>query len=276
MDTDKWWSTWAPIWDRIEDRHFGTKATESLMNYIKSRVLVVGAGLGLIVRYLANKNLDAVGLDINPDMVKIAKDKYNIDIVEGDAMDLPFGENLFRTVILSSGVVDYGADDAQIKTLISEALRVCSAGGHVLSAFYKLPRQLEKIYRRIGVIDKKDIYHMDRIFTIDEVSARNPLMCIPHIRKWTGKPFIRILFEWMWIGLTLPISGLITERDWMRDNIKFAEEIGLKKQDLLDCVPDKLPYWTKSRIEKLLARIGVGYREIKEFDDCAVVIIEKS
>jgi hypothetical protein len=68
---------------------------------------------------------------------------------------------------------------------------------------------------------------------------------------------------------------LIAERDWMRDNIKFAEEIGLKKQDLLDSVPDELPYWTKSRIEKLLAGIGVGYQEIKEFDDCTVVVIEK-
>jgi ubiquinone/menaquinone biosynthesis C-methylase UbiE len=275
MDTDKWWSTWAPLWDRIEDRHFGTKATESLMRYIKSRVLVVGAGLGLIVRYLAKKNLDAVGLDINPEMVKTAKEKYNIDIVEGNAMDLPFGENLFRTVIISSGVVDYGADDTQINTMVQEAKRVCAGGGIIILAFYKLADDLEKIYRRIGVIDSPDIYHMDRIFIIDEVSARNPLMCIPHIRKWTGKSHIRILFEWMWIGLTLAIGPLITERDWMRDNIKFAEEIGLKKQDLLDCVPDELPYWTKSRIEKLLARIGVGYREIKEFDDCTVVVIEK-
>jgi ubiquinone/menaquinone biosynthesis C-methylase UbiE len=273
MEADKWWSAWAPIWDRIEDRHFGTKATESLIRYIKSRVLVVGAGLGLIVRHLAKKNIDAVGLDINPEMVRMAKEKYGIDIIEGDAGKLPFPEKSFSTVIISSGVVDYGADDAQIKIYISEAIRVCEAGGVVLAAFYKLPRHLEKIYRRIGVIDKKDIYHMDRIFTIDEVSSKNPLMCIPHIHTWTGKPSIRILFEWMWIGLTLPISGLINERDWMRDNIKFAEQIGLKKQDLLDCVPDELPYWTKSRIEKLLARIGIGYREIEEFDDCTVVVI---
>jgi SAM-dependent methyltransferase len=274
MDTNKWWSTWAPLWDRIEDRHFGTKATESLMHYIKSRVLVIGAGQGLIVRYLAKKNLDAVGLDLNPDMVKIAKDKYGIDIVEGDAMDLPFGEKLFGTVIISSGVVDYGADDARIHTMIREAGRVCAGGGIIILAFYKLVKDLEKIYRKMGVIDPQDTYHMDRIFLIDEIAAKNPVRCIFPMRTWTGKNLIRLMFEWMLVGLFMP-KALITERDWMRDNIKFAEGIGLKKQDLLDCVPDTLPYWTKSRIEKLLASIGVGYKEIKEFDDCTVVVIEK-
>jgi ubiquinone/menaquinone biosynthesis C-methylase UbiE len=275
MNTDKWWSAWAPIWDRIEDRHFGTKTTESLMSFIKPRVLVIGAGLGLIVRHLAKKNIDAVGLDINPEMVRMAKEKYGIDIVEGDAGKLPFPENLFSTVIISSGVVDYGADEAMIQLFFDEASRVCRDRGTVLAAFYKLPRHIEKIYRRIGVIDKKNIYHMDRIFTIDEISAKNPLQCIPHIRKWTGKPYIQILFEWMWIGITFVIGPLMAERDWMRDNIKFAESIGIRKADLVACVPDAIPYRTKTDIEKLLAGTGIGYREIREFDDCCVVVIEK-
>lgn len=275
MDTDRWWSTWAPLWDRIEDRHFGTRTTDSLMGYIKPEVLVIGAGLGLIVRHLAKKNINAVGLDINPDMVQMAKDKYGIDIVEGDARQLPFPDRSFNTAIISSGVVDYGADGPLIKSFFDETSRVCRDGGAVLAAFYRLPPRIEKIYRRIGVIDKKDTYHMDRIFTIDEVSAKNPLLCIPHIKRWTGKFFIRILFEWMWIGLTLPFGPLIRERDWMRDNITFAESIGVKKEDLIASVPDAIPYRTKSNIEKLLAGIDVVYREIKEFDDCSVVVIEK-
>lgn len=272
MESVNWWSAWAPIWDRIEDRHFGTKTTDALIQRIKPRVLVVGAGLGLIVRHLAKKNIEAVGLDINPEMVRMAKQKYGIDIVEGDAGKLPFPEKSFNTVIISSGVVDYGADDALIKLFFSEASRVCREGGAVLAAFYKLPPHLEKIYRRIGVIDKKGIYHMDRIFTIDQISSGNPLTCVSRIRTWTGKPFIRILFEWMWIGMTLPISGLLTERDWMRDNITFAESIGIRREDLLACVPDAIPYRTKHDVEKLLERTGIGYREIREFDDCTVVI----
>ncbi len=75
MKAEKWWCTWAPVWDHIEDRHFGTKTTESLMVNIKSDVLVIGAGQGLIVRHLINKGIKATGLDINPKMVKAAKEK---------------------------------------------------------------------------------------------------------------------------------------------------------------------------------------------------------
>ncbi|MBN2159536.1 MAG: class I SAM-dependent methyltransferase [Spirochaetes bacterium] len=274
MDTDRWWSTWAPLWERIEDRHFGTLTTDSLIGYIKPKVLVVGAGLGLIVRHLAGKNIGAVGLDINPEMVRMAKEKYGVDIIEGDAGELPFTDKSFNTVIISSGVVDYGADGARIISFVDEASRVCSDGGAVLAAFYKLPRKIERIYRRIGVIDKKSIYHMDRIFTIDVVSAKNPLLCVPYIRKWTGKFFIRILFEWMWIGMTLHISGLIAERDWMRDNISYAESIGIRREDLVACVPDALPYRARSDIQKLFEGIRVEYSEIIEFEDCTVVVIE--
>jgi SAM-dependent methyltransferase len=249
--------------------------TESLIDQIQSDVLIIGAGQGLIVRYLKNKGIIAVGLDINPQMVRIAKEKYNIDIVEGDAGDLPFKDNSYATVIISSGVVDYGADEPAIKTFIQEAKRVCRKGGKIFIAFYRVIEPIEKIYRKIGVIDQHNTYHMTRIFEINEIGVRHPFRCMSRIREWTGKSRMRVNFEWAGVGLTQP-KEFMTERKWINNIFKDGKKLGLSRKTLIDSVPDKLPHRTKKEIEALLGAIHVGYKEILEFDDCSVVVIEKA
>ena len=76
MEAEKWWSAWAPVWDHIEDRHFGTKTIKALIDMIQSDVLIIGAGQGLIVRYLMNKGMNAVGLDINPHITCITWQEF--------------------------------------------------------------------------------------------------------------------------------------------------------------------------------------------------------
>jgi SAM-dependent methyltransferase len=274
MDAERWWSTWAPLWDLIEDRHFGTRATESLIGQIRSDVLIIGAGQGLIVRYLSAKGYHALGLDINHSMVKIARDKYNLEMVEGDALHLPFRDELFNTVVVSSGVVDYGADKSAIAAFIHEAIRTCRRRGRIFIALYRIPAPIEKIYRKIGVIDPDGVYHMKRIFEINEIAEKNPVRCAAPIRKWTGKGMARVYFEWAIIGLTRP-KEFMTERKWINNIFKAGKEMGLTRQALIDSVPVALPYRTKGSIEKLLGEIRIDYDEIMEFDDCTVVTIDK-
>ncbi len=277
MEAEHWWSTWAPLWNHIEDRHFSTRVTEALIDRMASDALVIGAGQGIIVRYLEDKGFRALGLDINPQMVRIAKEKYGLDIVEGDAGDLPFENESFTTVIISSGVVDYGADETAIARFIGEARRVCRPGGTVFIAFYKIPPRIEKIYRKIGVIDTGDaydIYHMSRIFEINEIAEKFPPLCAIPIKKWTGKSMARVNFEWAMVGLTRP-KEFMTERKWINRLFSDGEKIGLSKKDLIDSVPDTIPYRTRSQIEELLARINIAFSEIRDFNDCTVVICGK-
>ncbi|NOZ01883.1 MAG: hypothetical protein GXP54_08350, partial [Deltaproteobacteria bacterium] len=44
---EKWWSTWAPYWSLMEERHFGTAAAGKYLDLYENPVLVVGAGTGL-------------------------------------------------------------------------------------------------------------------------------------------------------------------------------------------------------------------------------------
>ena len=197
-----------------------------------------------------------------------------ISPVEGDAGKLPFQDDSYATVIISSGVVDYGADEAAITTFINEAKRVCRRGGKILAAFYKITGRIEKIYKKIGVIDSDSMYRMKRIFEINEIAEKFPPLCAIPIQKWTGKSMARVNFEWLIVGLTQP-KEFKTERKWINALFKNARKIGLEKKVMLESVPDSIPYRTTVQVKELMEKIHVGYREIKEYDDSSVVIIEK-
>jgi ubiquinone/menaquinone biosynthesis C-methylase UbiE len=263
-----WWSTWAPFWDMIENRHFGTVTTDYILNDVVSPVLVIGAGQGLIVRYLKEKGYDAVGLDLNQDMVDIAKSKYNINLVKGDARNLPFEDKSFKTTIISSGVVDYGADEESIKIMIDEANRVTN--GHVYAGFHQVVPKIEKIYRKIGVIDFEKNLRLKRIFDIDKISKKDPLKCIPYIKKWTNKNFFRILFEWTVIGITLP-KEMKDEREKFTGIVKMGEPQGITEQMMLDTIPESVPYRSQNEIEELMKRLNTPFLKTVKFDDCVLV-----
>ncbi len=162
-------------------------------------------------------------------MVKVPRKKYNLNIVEGDAGKLPFRDDSYSTIIISSGVVDYGADEAAITISINEAKRVCRRGGKVLVAFYKIKERIEKIYKKIGVIDSDSNYRMQRIFEINEIAEKFPPLCAIPIQKWTGKSMARVNFEWLIVGLMQP-KEFRTERKWINALLKPQKKRGSIKK----------------------------------------------
>ena len=101
-DLQTWWISWAPYWEHMENRHMSTHLTDKIITYITSPVLVIGAGQGLIVKYLQDKGYICDGLDLEDEMIKQAKKRHNIELIKGDAKELPFKDNSYNTVIISS------------------------------------------------------------------------------------------------------------------------------------------------------------------------------
>ncbi|MCG8569561.1 MAG: class I SAM-dependent methyltransferase [Spirochaetes bacterium] len=271
-DNDRWWTNWAPLWDQIENRHFSTFITDKILDQLKSPILVIGAGQGLIVRYLTKKGYNVTGLDINDTMIQTAKEKYQLDLVKGDATNLPFANNEFQSVIISSGVVDYGAEENIIKKILSEAQRVIKSDGKLFTAFYQIVPSVEKMYRKIGVIDQQGNYRMKRIFEIDRLSKKNPLSCIPSIIRWTNKNIFIVLFQWMILGLTLP-KELTEERESIFTIIESGNKLGLDPEKLLNNIPDSLPYRTPDEIKSLFQRLNINFQQIDKYPDCVLVTI---
>lgn len=112
----------------------------SLLN-IKSPVLDNGCGPGFMADFL--RGYEVTGLDISPEMVKLAQKRYPL-VVRGDAQNLPFQNASFGTVI-NRGVLHHLTDPQKGADEVS---RVLAPGGEavfaesIMNPINFLPRKL--------------------------------------------------------------------------------------------------------------------------------------
>jgi SAM-dependent methyltransferase len=94
-----------------------------------SRVLEVGCGTGRTACLLAEKGCIVTALDIRPEMVAKARIRAerlhaHVQVVEGDACNLPFADNEFDVVMVESV-----SNFADTRKALSEYIRVLKRGG---------------------------------------------------------------------------------------------------------------------------------------------------
>ena len=94
-------------------------------------VLEVGCGTGLILQRVAPHARRAVGLDLSPGMLSVAKSR-GLDVIEGTVTSLPFPDASFDT-IYSFKVLAHVPD---LSTALSEMARVVRPGGKLILEFY--------------------------------------------------------------------------------------------------------------------------------------------
>jgi ubiquinone/menaquinone biosynthesis C-methylase UbiE len=107
-------------------------------------VLEVGCGTGLILERVARIARKAVGIDLSPGMLKVARER-GLDVKEGIATALPFEDASFD-VTYSYKVL---AHVPEIETALSEMARVTRPGGTVLAEFYN-PWSVRYLAKRLG------------------------------------------------------------------------------------------------------------------------------
>jgi len=119
-------------------------------------VLDVCCGTGDLEAYLhkANPNIKITGLDFCQNMLDIARKRfsekpYNIDLIQGDAMALPFPNESFDSVIISYGLRNV----ANYELCLSEMQRVLKKNGRlvVLDMSHPTPfvAKLSSFYRYV-------------------------------------------------------------------------------------------------------------------------------
>lgn len=267
---DEWWKAWAPYWEQVEDRHLSVFVSEQFVEGVESPTLVVGAGQGLIVEHLRQRGLDVLGIDQCLEMSQEARRRRGLDIVGADVARLPFRDEHFATVIVSTGVVDYSVDAEDITAILEESFRVMKRGGTLFVAFYQMPRAIEETLRRIGVIQNQE-YRMSRLFEL-RPGSMNPLYPIRGARKiarWTGRHFLPTLASFIKLGLTLPheIRTLNQEVDAL---LQRAAGDGASLGALRKVVPDRVPYRREREVRELFERAGFPCSHIDQHDDCLV------
>ena len=54
-------------------------------------------------------------------MIRYAKIRRGLDLVQADASAMPFGKGSYRTIIYATGVVDFMSDEEEIRLILNEA-----------------------------------------------------------------------------------------------------------------------------------------------------------
>jgi len=111
--------------------------TSLLMKFLpqKSIILDVGCGSGFDLKNFTQQGFDVVGLDISLNMLRQVREylqRRDIDLVRGDALSLPFRDNVFSAVH-SHELSTFNFGDAKMHvTVLREQRRVCKDDGIIV------------------------------------------------------------------------------------------------------------------------------------------------
>lgn len=120
-----------PVWQEIKDLLSGIPS--------KCSVLDIGCGTGRIRQVLPD-DLDYVGLDNSPELLKIAERNFPDDkFIVADARELPFPDKSFDAVLLIAVVHHFLKKDDRLAVL-REARRVLKNGGRLYLSVWNLNR----------------------------------------------------------------------------------------------------------------------------------------
>lgn len=162
----------AAQWDSLRANHIPETAIEERMGeLIGGRdidlLVDLGTGTGRMLEIFGARASRAVGFDISPDMLTIARAKLdelaaeNCQVRQGDCANVPLEDNVADIVILHQ--VLHFLDDPQ--RAVNEAARITRPGGCVLIADFG-PHEMEDLrnehaHRRLGFADD-EMNHMLR------------------------------------------------------------------------------------------------------------------
>ena len=147
------WDLFSPYMDFMENvLGINLDNLGPVIPLIKSPVLVVGAGQGLLVSELRKSGISTEGIDLSPEMVAAAERRRGIKLFLGNANNMPFGTGQFKTSIVATGVFDFLERSDQIGAIITEVRRVTDAQGEILVALFGFTPQFEELGKYIGIL----------------------------------------------------------------------------------------------------------------------------
>jgi len=174
---------------------------KAIVNYIENfsrgyknkKILDIGCGRGDYTFFFGKEN-KTIGIDLQ-DVVK--KRYFNFDFQVADAIDLPFGENVFDLVI-SFDVIEHIKNGEKI---LSEAHRVLKRNGQI---FFSTPNKNRLSHFLLEVIGKPVKYPLD-------LGVNQDLGPITHVKEYTAKELSKLMRKAgfreikiipFWFGLT--------------------------------------------------------------------------
>ncbi len=183
----------AAQWDELRAHHIPeTEIEQRMSGLIGGRdidlLVDLGTGTGRMLEIFGPRCTRAVGFDVSPDMLTIARAKLdehggeNCQVRQGDCANVPLEDNVADIVILHQ--VLHFLDDPQ--RAINEAARITRPGGTILVADFG-PHDMEVLrdehaHRRLGFADE-EMHNMVqsaglRLIAADMLAAKNTQLSV--------------------------------------------------------------------------------------------------
>jgi demethylmenaquinone methyltransferase / 2-methoxy-6-polyprenyl-1,4-benzoquinol methylase len=144
------------------------------------KILDIAAGTGSSTRPLVDADADVTALDFSAGMIEIGRKRHkDIKFVQGDALNLPFEENVFDVTTISFGL----RNTSNIDSALKDSLRVTKPGGKIVIAEFSHPSN--SIFRFIYLN-----YLMKAIPIISKKISKNPdayVYLAESIRAWPNQ-----------------------------------------------------------------------------------------
>ncbi len=258
------WDALAPHHGAIENSFFDLPSIRRLLGVIRQPVLVVGAGHGLIVAELQNRGFRCDGVDLSPEMIKYAKQRRGLTLVEANARAMPFEPGTYGTVIYATGVIDFMSDEEEIGVILKEGKRIVQASGNIFVAFYKVSRVSESFMETVGLLKDNVMCQRQSL----EMYLLNPVQMVAWVAKRADRGY------WRATALMLRLSALTTfQEKAMTFRMQKIFRNQATARALLDAAPEKQPYRNAAEIRNLFQRLAIPIKQVQTFSSCYIVQI---
>ncbi len=259
-----YWDALAPHHVSLENNYFDLPGLRRIIHDIHQPVLVVGAGQGLIVEELLRNGFQADGVDLSSEMIRYAKSRRGLTLIEADAKALPFGEGTYETIIYATGVVDFMGDEEQIGVILNEARRTIRQSGKIFVAFYKLSAATEEFLAKLGLLRNNVLSLRETL----ELYRMNPVQTFAWVARKAEVSFFR--------------AGILALRAWAFSTMKektvaFNLQRIFRKREhaisLINTAPERQPYRNEPEIRNLFQRLAIPMKKLEASGSCYIVRI---
>jgi SAM-dependent methyltransferase len=255
----KFWDVLAAHHAALENNYLELGSLRRIIVDVRSPVLVVGAGQGLLVAELQSKGLQCDGVDFSSEMIRHAKSRRGLDLIQAEASALPLGNATYETIIYATGVIDFNIDENAIRSMLNEGRRVVKPGGKILVAFYRLSPALEDFLARVGLLNSSVVLHRQSLETY--------LLTGPQMLRWvmqsagTG-----------WLGAAglmfrLAAFGTIREKATTLKMQKIVRKME-NPQAFIQAASETQPYRNEAEIRRLFDRLCIPIQRLRTLEPC--------
>ncbi len=258
------WDALAPHHAAIENSYLDLASVRRICSSLCEPVLVVGAGQGLIVEELRHQGFECGGVDFSPEMVRQAKLRRGLDLVEADAKALPMGAATYGTIIYATGVVDFMADEGEIRAALNEGRRVVKPSGNRFVAFYRISQAGEQFMARVGLLEN----HVMLLRWSLELYQLNLAQIVAWVANHAGTS--RLTAAVLVFGLAM--RNTIQEKAMTFRMQKIFRDPEVARA-LLNSAPETQPYRNEAEIRNLFQRLAIPIRQIRSSPSCHMVEI---